>query len=123
MSCNTSDFVITKGLDNEFIFTIKQTGSSLPMEIVTDVDPDTFTAKLVRLEDQVEVLEIELVVTSALSGRVKLLIPAASTVGLESKRGDEIDGYYLKPAYKLVIDCDTQNNGKFIAKICEVYVD
>lgn len=117
------DFVITKGLNNEFVFTIKQTGTTLPMTIVTEPTSDTFTAKLIRLDTQEEVLEKSLTVTDALSGKVKLVITAEDTEDLESKRGDEIDGYYLKPMYKLLLDCNTFNNGNFIAKICEVYVD
>jgi hypothetical protein len=36
MSCNTDKFILSKSADNEFTLTIKQTGSTLPMEIIKD---------------------------------------------------------------------------------------
>ena len=47
MACDTSKFVINKGMSNEFIITIKQNDSTLPMTIE---DTDTFVAKLFELE-------------------------------------------------------------------------
>lgn len=120
MSCSTDRFTITKGLDNEFVFTVKQTGTTLPMEIVTG---DTFVAKLYKLADDSLALTIDAVITDMLSGKIKVTIPAASTTDLEKDRADKVDRYYTRPTYRMILDCDTENNGKFIAKICEVWVD
>ena len=43
--------------------------------------------------------------------------------GLEVERGDKADYYYAKPLYRLAIDCNTLNNGKFVAKVDKVYVE
>lgn len=121
MSCDTSKFTITKGLDNTFVFTIKANGTTLPMEITEGVD--TFDATLIKLSDESVTLVQPLVVTNALSGQVTLTIAAASTTSLVSDKGSKTDRYYLRPTYKLIIECSTVNNGDFIAKVAEVYVD
>jgi len=119
-TCLSDKFVITKGSDNTFVFTIKADGSTLPMEIVGG---DTFNARLVKLDTEAEVLTKVLTVEDALSGKVSLVITEAEAELLQSEKGDKVDRYYLKPTYKLVIDCSTTNNGDFIAKIPEIYVD
>ena len=120
MSCNSNRFVITKGYDNTFEFTIKANGSTLPMEI--DVS-DSFTAELVLLEDSSVALSKSLTIVDALSGRVQLVITEAESNGLSTEKGTKVDRYYVKPMYKLVIECNTLNNGNFLAKVNEVYVD
>ena len=120
MSCDVAKFTITKGLDNNFVFTIKADGSTLPMEIQGS---DTFVAHLVKLSDNTTVLTKPLVVTDALSGKTSLTITSAETSSLVSDKGSKADLYYARPVYKLVIDCSTVNNGDFIAKVPEVYVD
>lgn len=120
MSCDVAKFTITKGLDNTFVFTIKADGSILPMVIA---GTDTFTAKLVALEDDSVVLSKALVVTDPDNGKATLTITAAETATLVSDKGTKADRYYLRPVYKLVIDCVTNQNGNFIAKVPEVYVD
>lgn len=124
MSCDTPKFTITKGLDNTFIFTIKADGSTLPMEIV---GTDTFVADLVPLDPADTTTGLSGISLSLpsnlLSGKVTLNISAASTSNLVSDKGTKTDRYYTRPVYKLVIDCTTTNNGNFIAKVPEIYVD
>lgn len=120
MSCNVARFTITKGFDNNFIFTIKADGSTLPMEIE---GTDTFQARLIKLDDESTAITKSLTVDSALSGRVALALTSAETTDLVADKGSKSDRYYLRPTYKLVIDCSTVNNGDFIAKVPEVYVD
>ena len=121
MSCDVARFIITKGLDNTFIFTIKADGSTLPMEI--DEGNDTFSARLVLLADDSVVLTKELTVYDAISGKVSLELLVAEIANLATDKGSKTDRYYLRPTYKLILDCSTTNNGDFIAKVPEVYVD
>lgn len=107
-------------MDNNFVFTIKADGSTLPMEIVVG---DTFTASLVTLSSGTIVLTKSLVVEDMLNGKVSLLITSAETSSLVTDKGTKTDRYYLRPTYKLLIDCSTTNNGDFIARVSEVYVD
>jgi hypothetical protein len=58
-----------------------------------------------------------------LNGKIVLEISALETDPLLSELGSKADRYYVRPMYKLVIECDTANNGKFIAKVDEVYVN
>lgn len=121
MATCSPDLVITKEVDNHFTFTVKADSSTLPMELVSS---DTFTAKLINLESGIVELEKQLTKDSnLLSGKVHMLITEAEADGLVSEKGGKVDRWYLKPTYKLVIECDTQNNGEFTAKVNEVYVD
>ena len=115
-----SKFVITKGTSNEFIITIKQNGTTLPMVIKPT---DTFVAKLVSISDGAEVAALTSNVINAQNGKIKLVLSKTQVDGLKMERGDRADYFYSKPLYKLVIDCDTVNNGKFVAKVHKVYVE
>lgn len=122
MSCKNANekFVISKGMDNTFTFTIKASGSTLPIEITPT---DTFQAIFSTREDGTVILEKPLTVNDALSGKVDLIITSSDTDLFEAARGPEEDRYYLKPSYTLTLDCTTTANGSFIAKVPEVYVD
>ena len=132
MSCDVTKFVISKGSDNTFIFTIKKDNSTLPLTIVTS---DTFVAKLSLLSDESTVFTYPITTPTtgsedAINGRIALSIPADDTHGAGSDStnlikdvGNKVDRYYLRPSYKLTMECVTTGNGKFIAKVAEVYVD
>lgn len=115
-----SKFVVSKGGSNEFIITIKQNGTTLPMVIE---HTDTFVAKLLSIKDGSEVATLTTNVINAQNGKIKLVLSESQVDGLNMERGDRADYYYSKPLYKLVIDCDTVNNGKFVAKVHKVYVE
>jgi hypothetical protein len=124
MSCNGADrdsrFVITRGVDNSFVFTIKANNSTLPIEI----DPsDTFHGILRDLDTDTVILEQDLVVDSALNGRIRLDIEAADTTDMTSMKGGREDRWYLLPVYSLTLVCKTVVNGEFIARISMVYVN
>lgn len=121
--CNADKFVISQTFDNEFTLTIKQQGSTLPMVLT---DTDTFIAKLYKLDDN-SVVNINItttLLTPYIAGKISLKITAADALAhLVYDRGSKADRYYLKPMYRLAIDCNTTNNGNFIARIDTVYVD
>ena len=130
MSCTTNKFVINKGMNNEFILTIKKNNSTLPIII----DPtDTFVAKLYLLEDKSEAISIDnsgtpnddgnITVYDENNGQIKLTLNDTAVNSLISERGDKVDDYYLIPTYRLAIDCVTVDNGTFVAKQPEVYVE
>jgi len=128
MGIDSNKFVINKGMNNEFIITIKQNNSTLPMVIE---DTDTFIAKLYNLETKELVIVVtgdatdngQITVHDAANGQILIVLNNTAANELVSERGDKIDRYYLKPTYRLAIDCDTLNNGNFVAKIAEVYVE
>jgi hypothetical protein len=129
MSCDTNKFVISKGVNNNFTFTIKQDNSTLPLSIEA---ADTFLADLIPLGDAFAFgagmpantfNDIYMVVEDALNGKISLSISESDTQWLTVDKGERVDRYYTRPTYKLVLKCDTVNNGNFIAKVPEVYVD
>lgn len=115
-----SKFVINKGMSNEFIITIKQNGTTLPMAIE---QTDTFVAKLIKMSDSTVVSTLDVDVEDAVNGQIKVTVSNEVAAGLEVAKGDKADLYYSKPRYKLAIDCNTANNGKFVAKVEKVYVE
>lgn len=120
MSC-TDKFIISKSLPNTYTFVIKQQESTLPMLLDAS---DTFVGHLYRLDTNEEDTNVVLTITKETpyeNGKVSMEV--TNTATLQSDRGDKADRYYLLPTYKLVIECDTVNNGQFIAKVDKVYVD
>lgn len=113
-------FTITKGVDNIYTFTIKENGVTTPMPI--DVS-DTFIAQLIDLATNTVVIEKSLVIVDASTGKLSLSLSPEEVSILVSERGSKVDRYYLKPVYKLLLDCNTIVNGDFIAKVAEVRVD
>ena len=125
MACTTDKFVINKSMNNEFIITIKQNDSTLPMAI----DPiDTFTVNFYNLETQkIEVsastADGNVTVYDDANGQILISLAEDDVSTMISERGDKVDKYYLKPTYRMAIDCNTVNNGNFVAKIASVYVE
>lgn len=121
MACDSNKFVISKGVPNTFVFTIKQDNSTMPMIIAPE---DLFSADLIDLDSgDVVIANTPLATVDAAGGKVELHYPAAIVAPLLSSRGPKVDRYYLRPSYKLLITCSTANNGDFVAKVPEVYVD
>lgn len=93
---------------------------------------DTFDAKLITLETGEIVLELgavatangsKLTIKNEASGKIELLLTEADIDGLIVDKGPKVDRYYARPSYKMVIECNTVNNGEFLATIPYVYVE
>ena len=125
MTIDSNRFVINKGMNNEFIITIKQNDSTLPMVIEST---DTFTVNFYNLETQkIEVsastADGNVTVYDDANGQILISLAEDDVSTMISERGDKVDKYYLKPTYRMAIDCTTANNGNFVAKIASVYVE
>ena len=124
---DTTKFVVTKGIANEYYITIKQDDSTLPMVIE---DTDTFEVKIFKLVDSSLVATIgmnagangQISVYDANNGKLKIVMSDELVTSLVAERGDRADYYYSKPMYRLLIDASTVNNGDFIATVDKVYV-
>lgn len=124
-----SNFTINKGLTNEFILTIKQNDTLLPMIIEYS---DTFKLLLINLDtDQIE-STIDMDDTKAdgfidvyddANGQIRVTMNPTLTDRLEKERGPKEDRYYLKPTYRMSIECNTMNNGNFVIKLKNISVD
>lgn len=93
---------------------------------------DTFNAKLVELETNATTLELsavptangsKLTINDALSGKIELVLTEDDISTLVVDRGPKVDRYYARPTYKMIIECNTVNNGEFLATIPYVYVE
>ena len=126
---SVSNFTINKGLTNEFILTIKQNDTLLPMIIEYS---DTFKLLLINLDtDQIE-STIDMDDTKAdgyisvyddANGQIRVTMNPTLTDRLEKERGPKEDRYYLKPTYRMSIECNTMNNGNFVIKLKNISVD
>ena len=126
---SVSNFTINKGLTNEFILTIKQNDTLLPMIIKYS---DTFKLLLINLDtDQIE-STIDMDNTKAdgfidvyddANGQIRVTMNPTLTDRLEKERGPKEDRYYLKPTYRMSIECNTMNNGNFVIKLKNISVD
>lgn len=110
-------------MDNEFIITIKKNDTILPIIISPT---DTFALYMYKLSDNslVETLDLAdgIVVHDAENGQIKVTMAEVFVNMLEIERGERADNYYEKPMYRIAIDCNTVDNGKFVAKVSKVYV-
>ena len=124
---DTTKFVVTKGIANEYYITIKQDNSTLPMEIKPT---DTFEVKIFKLSDSSLIATIGMTAGTngqiseydANNGKLKIVLSDELVTSLVVERGDRADNYYSKPLYRLIIDAATTNNGEFIAIVDKVYV-
>lgn len=121
-NCGKTDvkFTVTKSIDNTFVFTVKADNSTLPIEIQPT---DTFKAIFRTLSKGEDIFSKDMTIENALGGRISLTITAEETKKLTAARGGEEDRFYVKPVYSLILDCNTEANGKFLAKVDAVYVD
>ena len=111
---------ITRNATNEYIFSIKKSGSTSAIIIY---GTDTFKARLVNISnlDQV-VLEKPLEVLSAGEGVVKLTITPAESNSLLFELGAKEDYYYPKAMYRLIMIYNTVENGSMVVNVGKVYV-
>ena len=118
--CSVNKFTITRGVDNEFFFTVKANGSLLPLVIEPS---DTFNVKLVRLSDNTTAdINKLLEVVDAPNGKLRFFVSSGESLSLLSERGQKEHRYYLIPVYKLLIEANTVNEGSFVAQLGRVYV-
>ena len=121
-------FVIDRGMDNEYIITIKANGSTLGMQIEPT---DTFEVRLYRKCSDELVATLDMTedadgvvdVYQAAGGKIRILLKQALVDTLAASKGDKVDGCYPKSEYRISVICDTANNGKFTAKLANVFVE
>ena len=121
-------FVIDRGMDNEYIITIKANGSTLGMHIEPT---DAFEVRLYRKCSDELVATIDMTedtngvvdVYQAAGGKIRILLKQGLVDTLGASKGEKVDGCYPRSEYRLSVICDTANNGKFTAKLANVFVE
>lgn len=120
-------FSINKGIDNEFIFSIKKQHEILPL--VLD-DSDTFEMRIIKLStrdvvsiiNQVENDDGVIEFFDKYNGQILVKLYESFTSTLESEFGDRADRYYSKPMYEILVIGNSFVDGAIQFRIPEVYV-
>jgi hypothetical protein len=114
-------FKISKSLSNYYTVTINKQGTNEPMVLDSG---DTFVGHLFKLDTDIKDDVVGINISKRLPFEEgKINIEVTDTGHLISERGTKADRYYLKPTYRMVIECDTANNGKFSVRVDNVYVE
>ena len=120
-------FSINKGIDNEFIFSIKKNDEILPLTLD---DSDTFEMRIIRLStrdvvsiiNQVENDDGVIEFFDKPNGQILVKLKGSFTSKLESEFGDRADRYYSKPMYEILVVGNSLLDGAIQFKVPEVYV-
>lgn len=120
-------FSINKGIDNEFIFSIKKNDEILPLPLD---DSDTFEMRIIRLStrdvvsiiNQVESDDGVIEFFDKPNGQILVKLKSSFTSELESEFGDRADRYYSKPMYEILVTGKSLVDGAIQFRIPEVYV-
>ena len=121
-------FSINKGIDNEFIFSIKKQDEILPLEL-NEIE-DSFELRIIRLSTREVVATVNHTETNdgvitffdSINGQIKVVLYKEFTSTLEAEFGDRADRYYSKPMYEILVIGSSIIDGAIQFKIPEVYV-
>ena len=121
-------FSINKGIDNEFIFSIKKQDEILPLELNETID--RFELRIIRLSTRDVISTINHVDNSdgvitffdSVNGQIKVVLYKEFTSTLSAEYGDRADNYYSKPMYEILVTGNSVIDGAIQFKIPEVYV-
>lgn len=116
------------GIDNIFDLVIKKNKIALPLELTAT---DTFKVHLIDLATKANVTTLtetdtadgNVTITDLINGKITILIKPELVATLKSLRGSQADNYYVRPTYKLLVEADTANQGKFITTLNRVGVN
>lgn len=116
------------GIDNIFDLVVKKNKIALPLELTAT---DTFKVHLIDLATKATVTTLtetdtvdgNVTITDLINGKITILIKPTLVATLKSLRGSQADNYYVRPTYKLLIEADTANQGKFITTLDRVGVN
>lgn len=116
------------GIDNIFDLVVKKNKIALPLELTAT---DTFKVHLIDLATKATVTTLtetdtvdgNVTIADLINGKITILIKPTLVATLKSLRGSQADNYYVRPTYKLLIEADTANQGKFITTLDRVGVN
>lgn len=116
------------GIDNIFDLVVKKNKIALPLGLTAT---DTFKVHLIDLATKTTVTTLtetdtvdgNVTITDLINGKITILIKPTLVATLKSLRGSQADNYYVRPTYKLLIEADTANQGKFITTLDRVGVN
>lgn len=121
-------FSINKGIDNEFIFSIKKQNELLPLDLNESVD--IFEFRIIKLSTREVISTIDhadsndgvITFHDSVNGQIKVVLYKEFTSTLEAVYGDRADNYYSKPMYEILVTGNSIIDGAIQFKIPAVYV-
>lgn len=131
-----ADFVVPKGKEFRFNIKVIEKDSLLPQDVefldtvnstIEFIDPATNVCVVPEVGDPIVITRIPDNATAVpltyLNGNISVTIPASYTAKMISETGDKVDGYYLKPTYKCILNLIfTDSTPSRVVIIDKVYV-
>lgn len=114
-------FILVRGVTNNWTLYIKARGSLDALELKAT---DTFVAHIrEKNTGETVVSGIPLTIGNPKEGEVKLSLTPTNIAPLERDVGTKANRSYLKPHYSLLIEANTANQGSFLIRVEDVYID
>ena len=117
-----------KGITNIIDLVVKKNKIALPLELT---NTDTFVVHLIELSTNLPVAVINqtesdngiVEMTDLINGKISITFKPELVATLKSLRGTQADNYYVRPTYKLLIEAETENQGRFIVTLDRVGIN
>ena len=117
-----------KGITNIIDLVIKKNKIALPLELT---NTDTFIVHLIELSTNSPIAVINqtesdngiVEMTDLIDGKISITFKPELVATLKSLRGSQADNYYVRPTYKLLIEAETTNQGRFIVTLNRVGIN
>ena len=114
-------FILVRGVTNNWTLYIKARGSLDALKLVKG---DSFLAHIrERNTGETVVSSVPLTIGDPEKGEVKLTLTPEHLDQLERDVGTKANRSYLKPHYSLLIEATTANQGSFLIRVEDVYID
>lgn len=114
-------FVLIRGVTNNWTLYIKARGSLDALELD---DQDSFIAHIRDKQTGDNVITpIPLVIGKKEEGEIKLTLTSEQVSTLTRDVGSKANRSYLKTEYSMIIEADTKNQGTFLIRVEDVYID
>ena len=101
-----SDFIIPKGKEFRFNIRVIEKDSFIAQD-VTNLDTVNSSVKFINPATGVCLSNIGITIEKVpdyANGVITVTIPATITSLMTVNRGEEVDGYYLKPTYQMIVE-------------------
>lgn len=113
-------FTLIKGVTNNWTLYIKARGSLDALELKAT---DRFVAHIRDRHTGDTIVTANLSLGKMDEGEVKLSLTAAQIAPLERDVGSKANRSYLKAHYTMIIEATTTNQGSFLIRVEDVYID
>lgn len=111
-----ANFTIPKNKDYTFTLKVMEKDSFLPQDLT---NMSAASIEVLLASTACSLFTTTMTVLDALNGVLECTIPAAQTGLLTVERGEQVDGYYLKPAHQATITVSFSDGTPTVFSILE----